>query len=51
MLEYLRLLLADLKRSENEITPILIIDELKQKIVSLETAIEVLEEYRKGGNK
>ena len=51
MLEYLKDLLNDLKSSENEIIPTVIIKNIKQKTFSLETAIEILEKVEKEVNK
>ena len=46
MLEYLQDLVKELKRVENDIIPLANINHPKQKIIALETAIEILEKLK-----
>lgn len=46
MIEYLQDLLKELKRVENDMIAVTIIDHAKQKVIVLETAIEILEKLK-----
>lgn len=46
MLDYLKELLTDIKIVENEVLPTTIIMNAHQKVLALETAIEVLEKLK-----
>lgn len=46
MLEYLQDLLKEIKRVENDLIAIPIIERPKQKVLALETAIEILEKVK-----
>ena len=46
MLDYLKELLRDIKIVENEVLPTTIIMNAHQKVLALETAIEVLEKFK-----
>lgn len=46
MLDYLKELLKDIKVVENEVLPTTIIMNVHQKVLALETAIEVLEKLK-----
>lgn len=46
MLEYLKELLTDIKIVENEVLPTTIIMKAHQKVLALETAIEILEKLK-----
>lgn len=46
MLEYLQDLVEELKRVENDIIPVTNIKHPKQKVIAIETAIEILEKIK-----
>lgn len=46
MLEYLKDLVKELKRVENDIITVTNINHPKQKVIALETAIEILEKIK-----
>lgn len=46
MLEYLKDLLKEIKMVENDLIVIPIIDHAKQKVIALESAIEILEKIK-----
>ena len=46
MLEYLQDLLKEIKIVENDLISVTIIDHAKQKVLALETAIEILEKLK-----
>lgn len=48
MLDNLKTLVEQLKEVENDVLPTIIVLEIKKTITSLESAIEILENIRKG---